>query len=128
MTIDAGGKDELHNPPRDQFGQGRNNPITNANLVLETVPRYKISRKLSAVGLPPTGTPGCTDAGVNSAYTEAKAWVESKLITAFDGSNNANNILNSGLPAFVKSPDYDEFTDTFLYNHVRTTEYSVSEG
>ena len=125
---DAGG--ELHNPPRNGIGGGRQNPTDNTDINFSTLPRYKISRKLAAAGLPNTGVgSGCTDVGVNTAYLEAKGWVESKLGTAFNGSTNDTSILNSGLPFFIDSPNYSSMTGTtFLYNHVRTTSFSISEG
>ena len=98
-SIDA--KPELHNPlsnsvpPIDQF-----NPQQNTTLDLIDVPRYKISRKLSAVGLPPTGISGCTDGGFNTSFMEAKRWVESKLPTAFD---NAKLITHPGHTRFQSS-------------------------
>ena len=120
---------ELHNPPRNGIGGGRQNPTDNTVINFSSMPRYKISRKLSAVGLPNTGVgSGCTDVGVNTAYLEAKGWVESKLGTAFNGSTNDTSILNSGLPFFMDSPDYSTMGPTFLYNHVRTTNFSISEG
>ena len=125
---DAGG--ELHNPLRNEIGGGRNSPTDNTVINFSTMPRYKISRKLSAAGLPNTGTgSGCTDVGVNTSYLEAKGWVESKLSTAFNGSTNDSSILNSGLPFFIDSPAYGNMKgSTFLYNHVRTTNFSISEG
>ena len=125
---DAGG--ELHNPARNGIGGGRQNPTDNTDINFSTLPRYKISRKLAAAGLPNTGVgSGCTDVGVNTAYLEAKGWVESKLGTAFNGSTNDTSILNSGLPFFIDSPNYSSMTGTtFLYNHVRTTSFSISEG
>jgi hypothetical protein len=122
-------KPEFHNPDASsEVPISRQSPYTETQLDVIDVPRYKISRKLSAVGLPPTGTSGCTDAGVNSAYLEAKDWVESKLITAFNNTANTNNILNSGLPALTITPDYVGTQNTYLYNHVRSVNYSISEG
>lgn len=127
-------KAEIHNPdlktengvPVDRF-----NPYDNSSLNILDVPRYKISRKLSAVGLPTTGISGCTDAGVNSSFIEAKNWVESRLITSFDNTNNMNSTLNSGLSAFTDSPNYSNFgiaSNIYLYNHVRSINYSITEG
>lgn len=126
-------KDELHNPNLDFIPPvNRDSPYTEKKLDIIDVPRYKISRKLSAVGLPPTGISGCTDAGVNSAYIEAKNWVQSKLPTAFDNQNNNDSILNSGLPSFTDLVAYSDFgttgKNTYLYNHVRSINYSISEG
>jgi len=125
---DAGG--ELHNPSRDSIGGGRQTPTDNTVINFSSIPRYKISRKLSAAGLPNTGVgSGCTDVGVNTSYLEAKGWVESKLGTAYNGSSNDSSVLSSGLPFFTDSPDYGSMKGTtFLYNHVRTTNFSISEG
>ena len=125
---DAGG--ELYNPAREPLGGSRQAPVDNTKINFSSTPRYKISRKLSAVGLPNTGVgSGCTDVGVNTSYLEAKGWVESKLGTAFNGSSNDSSVLNSGLPFFTDTPNYSAMTGTtFLYNHVRTTNFSISEG
>ena len=123
-------KPELHNPHLKPFPPDRQIPVS-PELSIIDVPRYKISRKLSAVGLPPTGASGCTDAGTNGAYIEAKNWVASKLITAFDNTKNTSSILNSGLPSFTDLPGYNQFgmrSKTFLYNHVRSINYSISAG
>lgn len=128
--IDA--KPELHNPLTDStVPVDRLTPKINDTIDLIDVPRYKISRQLSAAGLPPTGISGCTDGGFNTSFQEAKRWVESKLPTAFDNQNNSANTLNSGLPAFSNGMTYANFgadVDTYLYNHVRTINYSVSAG
>lgn len=125
-------KPELHNPnaitdngiPVERF-----TPFNKDELLLLDVPRYKISRKLSAIGLPSSSNiTGCTNAGVNSAFIEAKNWVQSRLFTAFDDDNNKNSVLNSGLPAVSKSPGYTNFGPTYLYNHVRSINYSITEG
>lgn len=121
-------KAEQHNPHLKPFPPDRFLPNTNNQLQIIDVPRYKITRKLSAAGLPITGSSGCADAGVNGSYLEAKRWVASKLVTAFDNINNNNSILNSGLPAFIETPNYSSFTNTYLYNHVRSINYSISEG
>ncbi len=125
-------KQELHNPSLDTVPPvSREQPFSATNIDIIDVPRYKVSRKLSAVGLPPTGTSGCTDIGVNSAYQEAKAWVEFKLATAFTANDNANSTLNSGLSVYTSEPNYSSFgldVNTFAYNHVRSINYSVSEG
>lgn len=125
-------KDELHNPHINaSVPVTRDQPYTDNTLSIIDVPRYKISRKLSAEGLPPTGATGCTDAGVNTAYIEAKNWVESRLVTPFNNSLNQNDIKNSGLPAFTDTPGYSLFgtsSNTYLYNHVRSINYSISQG
>lgn len=130
LTLDK--KDEPHNPHILANGSvNRGNPYKDKKLAIIDVPRYNITRKLSAVGLPPTGTEGCTSAGVNSAYIEAQKWVNSRLLTAFDNTANKQSILNSGISAFSNSPGYDQFglfAKTYLYNHVRTINYSINEG
>ncbi len=126
------GKPELHSPlTNSTVPIDRNFAKENNKIDLIDVPRYKISRKLSAVGLPPTGISGCTDGGFNTSFQEAKRWVQSKLPTAFDNENNSSNTLNSGVPAFSSNGNYASLgldVDTYLYNHVRTINYSVSAG
>lgn len=131
--IDVDKNPEYHNPNLDtNIPATIQQPNTEKKLNIIDVPRYKISRKLSAVGLPSTGTPGCTDAGVNASYLEAKKWVESRLPVAFENSLNKDSIKNSGISAFTENPLYPSFgadgAKTYLYNHVRTINYSINDG
>ena len=109
------------------------------------IPQFKISRKLSAVGIPnaasmgylapnTTRTPAISGLG-NRAYLEAKRWVESRLDTGFLGVINnsaAGGYVNSGLGYITNSRTTTSplsiFDHTHLYNHLRTVNFSITEG
>jgi hypothetical protein len=96
------------------------NPTTETiNLRMKNIPQYKVSRKVSAVGLPRSSGLG----GSYSSYLEAQKWVSHRLSTAFNGAN-------SGLPFFTNSNpnSLSSFTSIYLYNHFRSTNFSVSDG
>lgn len=127
-------KGEIHNPklkptaptaespvPGQYNGSG---PIGGNSLSILNIPQYRISHRVSAVGVP-NGT------GVNvaySSYLEAKKWVENRLSTSF-----YQNPTISGLAHFIngqQSPTINNFAtnNTYLYNHLRSTNFSVTEG
>lgn len=94
------------------------------------LPQYRISRKLSAKGIPtPSGT-GCLSGTVatdnsNQTYLHAKAWVESQLNIPFSGQNGA------GSPYFSGSSSGGGNTSNSvnsLYNHVRTISTDIYNG
>ena len=93
----------------DQFGD---NPVLN----VINVPQFRISRKLTAAGLPK----GTGNDVTYSAYQEAKRWVSDRLATAFSSTSGLGHFLGAGNPAF-NGP-------TYLYNHLRTTNFSISDG
>jgi len=121
-------KPEIHNPqlkptpptpnspvPGSYNGSG---PIGSNNLDIINIPQYKISHRVSAVGIPrETG-----NNSVYSSYLEAKKWVEHRLSSSFYQSSPS-----SGLAYFVNSsnPTFDKI---YLYNHVRSTNFSITEG
>lgn len=93
-------------------------PVTSTNIDISTIPQFKISRKISAEGIP-SGT------GSNySAYLNAKAWVQQHIGTAFGGDNS------SSIPKMSQQSisDIGRFNNLFLYNHLRTTNFSEIEG
>ena len=110
------------------------------SLQIINIPQYRISRRLSAVGLPgstpssstsPTTTvPGVTcTSGSNGAYLQARQWVESKLAYTFEGTKVLSNVSGtSGLVHVMTTPSITNFKDTFLYNHVRSINFSITDG
>lgn len=86
---------------------------------IKTIPQFKISRTLSAVGY----TSGVGTGIYNSAYLNAIRWVNTR----------SNNVIN-GLPlGAIKLGDYNASNmpigvGTYLYNHIRTTNFSQTEG
>jgi hypothetical protein len=87
-----------------------------------SIPQFRISRRLSAKGIPiPSGT-GCLsiDESIkqnNKSYLYAKAWVEKQLKKPFSGSDTAGG-----------SPYFPNSTGTHLYNHARTTNIDIYNG
>ena len=118
-------KQETHNPqllpqPASQDDPQPSNFATeksaNALLSVVNIPQYRISRRVSAVGLPS----GTGIQAANSAYFNAKKWVEDRLATAFN-----SNQIGSGLANF----NYTEGArGVELYNHLRNTNFSVSDA
>lgn len=98
-----------------------NAPVTEisaSNIDVLTIPQFKISRKVSAEGVP-SGT------GENySSYINAKKWVQDQLGTSFSNGNNSTNarFSQNGINNLAG------FSTLFLYNHLRTTNFSPVEG
>lgn len=120
-------KSEYHNPllkptapsdssPVPSVGLGPGNFGTPPTLTIQTIPRFKITRQLSAVGVPI----GTGNVGTNSAYKQAKKWVENRLAQSFNNaeSGTAYFFQQASIPA-----DF-----SYLYNHLRTTNFSITAG
>jgi hypothetical protein len=126
-------KGEYHNP-KVQPTLGANNqntptPLTGGaslRLDIKNIPQYRITRKVSAVGLPKTAS--CVRD--SSMYLEAKKWVEARLNMAFDTNSRTSITGASGSAYFIDGPNptINLLDKTFLYNHVRSTNFSISEG
>ena len=128
--------------PAGFVGPGGGAPIA---LSTYNIPQFKISRKLSAAGIPnaasmgylapnTTRNPAISGLG-NRAYLEAKRWVESRLDTGFMGTtnNSAAGYVNSGLGYITNTraatnPVLSIFDHTHLYNHLRTVNFSITDG
>ena len=103
--------------PRFYVGQ---DSIGDMPISFINMPQYRITRKVSAIGLP-SGTGSYAG---NTAYLNARAWVLERLGTAFDpsfpqqGSGFVSfNYNNGAIPRGVE-----------LYNHVRNTSFSMTDG
>ena len=137
-------KPETHNPQLKPSpipgggtaGGGSNLGGGTGSTVLQVinVPQYRISRRLSAVGLPVSSpvsstSATCTSGAGNKAYVEARKWVESRLEYTFEGTKvNSNTSGTSGLAYVMMTPSITNFKDTFLYNHVRSINFSITDG
>jgi hypothetical protein len=145
FTTNVNTKTEYHNPqlkPNPLPGGGAagggssNLGGVGAGTALKiiNVPQYRVSRRVSAVGLPisrPTtsSSVACISGQGNRSYLEAKKWVESKLAYTFEGTNVGNNVSgSSGLVHIMSTPSIANFKDTFLYNHVRSINFSITDG
>lgn len=127
FNVVVGGKSEYSNPlmkpsALTNSSKGANNPT----LSIVNIPQYKISRRLSAVGFPiSNSSTGCpSPSGDHTAYLEAKKWVELKLSQSFQntGPSGSVSLVNSN------SPTLANFDKIFLFNHLRTINFSASEG
>ncbi len=141
-------KPETHNPqlkpnplPGGGGGSGGSSNLggdgSGTTLNVINVPQYRISRRVSAVGLPVSAPVSSTGAGANTcvsgagnkAYMEAKKWVESRLEYTFEGQKVISNASGaSGLVYVMTTPSISNFKDTFLYNHVRSINFSITDG
>lgn len=84
------------------------------------IPRFKISHKLMAKGIANTDS---TTAGYYNSYDYAKQWVQKRLKAPWS-SSNASGVYFGGnfLPTTMST------NKLFLYNHVRSTNFSITEG
>jgi hypothetical protein len=109
----------LLNPPATQNSSNATPTTVRAtNIDVLTIPQFKISRKVSAEGIP-SGT------GENySSYINARNWVQNQLAIPFGNGNNTTNarFSSGGISAIAG------FEKVFLYNHLRSTNFSPAEG
>jgi hypothetical protein len=109
-------------------GGGMSPNVNTATLNVVSIPQFKVSHTVSAIGVP-SGTGGTlSNTGLmNSIYLNAKAWVDYRLnysITASSTSTPSGLIFlnNPG-----QTPPYHLATG-YLYNHIRNTNFSMTEG
>ena len=102
---------------------GSTMPFGSVDLNFINIPQFKISRRITAEGIP-SGL-GSGDKSRNyTAYLNAKNWVASRLAEPFGGT------YGSGGPTFNSSAmsSISSFSNLFLYNHLRTTNFSELAG
>ena len=108
---------EYHNPKLKPTAATETAPqpttMSSAGMRLKilNIPQYKVSRKLSAVGLPSNS--GAS--GTFYAYQNAQKWVTDRLRYTHRASGTS--------PIHVSLNSAD-----FLYNHLRTTSFSIYDG
>lgn len=133
-------KSEIHNPqllpqaatedspvPGVYGGSG---PVGNSEVKITNIPQYRISRRVSAVGIP-TGSGNFVG---NSCYQNAKLWVEDRLFNTFRNDSLGYDVENTGIA--ISGLPYFSFADfsqgpnrsIHLYNHLRTHNFSVTDG
>ena len=106
-------------------GPGGNNPNTSsASLNIITIPQFKVSHTVGAIGVP-SGS-GSNTGLMNSTYLNAKTWVESRLNLSLTASSSIPSGVIS-LSGSAGSPAYNLATG-YLYNHIRNTNFSIMEG
>lgn len=89
---------------------------------ITSIPQFRISRRLSAKGIPIPASTGCLniDEAItqnNKSYLYAKSWVEKQLKKPFDDQDNTGG-----------SPYFPSSSGTYLYNHARTTSIDIYNG
>lgn len=117
-----------YNPGSTSPTQYPTNDGDSVNLRILSIPQFKLSRKLSAEGIPSTTGSGgtCSLSNNYSAYINAKNWIEYKLSETFNGNNSV-----SGLPRFRENTTIsglNNFQDLFLYNHLRNISFDHLAG
>lgn len=96
-------------------GAGGSSPNSPQNLDIVSIPLFKVTRNVSAVGIPSgTGT-----GLLNSTYLNAKKWVDDRL---------SISLTNTSLSGLVKTTTPVLPNSTYLYNHVRSTSFNIFEG
>lgn len=96
--------------------------VNNATLDVVNIPQFKVTRTVSAVGIP-SGT-GAISGIMNSTYLNAKAWVDDRLglsLQTTPGTGVVSLTSSVGTPAYHLATGY-------LYNHIRNTNFSITEG
>ena len=110
--------------PREQNDGGRY--WGDVDLDIVSIPQFKLSRKLTAEGAPngTSGNNGNCATGNYTAYINAKNWISKKLAEPFNG------VYGSGGPTFNSNAmqGLNSFDKIFLYNHLRTINFSETEG
>jgi hypothetical protein len=115
---------ERHNPyllpnkAEDASLQPASNILPNLYLKIENIPQYKVSRKLSAIGLPSNS--GLS--GTFPAYQNAQKWVLDRLSLAQYSGNS------SLIPIHISLEESNNSPKNFLYNHLRTINFSIYDG
>ena len=131
FNVNVSGKSEYSNPKMKPSAltssPGGGGSASNVNaLSIVNIPQYKISRRLSAVGFPVSSSGiGCpSPSGDHTAYLQAKKWVELKLAESFSnvGPSGSVSLVNSNVPTLAN------FDKVFLFNHLRTINFSASDG
>jgi len=104
--------------------QGEPNPYGISQLNFTNIPQFKLSRKISAEGITgPSGT-GCVQGNV-SAYLNAKNWVSERLAQPYSAGNNNNSGVHFASSSISTISNFDKI---FLYNHLRTINFSETAG
>jgi hypothetical protein len=106
-------RSEYHNP----YGgnPSATSPQAYTSIDVKQIPQYKISRKLSAKGI--------SNSGLYDAYLNAKSWVASRLAAPWSNNNTSGVYLGGNFSVATMGS-----SSLFLYNHVRATNFSMTDG
>ncbi len=112
----------------------------------EGIPQFRITRKVSAVGVPDEKFFSHFDKKRNAdseynfivvqqkpssdAYLQAKKWVDDRLKLPFSTTDNTDGRYTARLSNSDSSSGsmFSSFGDMYLYNHTRNINYSITDG
>ena len=114
------------------------------NVKITGIPQYRITRQLSAVGVPSSGFANHLGKAENGkleynhqtvlqsqnvpekydAYLNAKKWVDDRSKLAFNSTKNNGSYS----PFLTLNESLTDYNDIHLYNHTKTVNFSVIDG
>lgn len=131
IVSSVNGRNETHNPKLNPPVNNNTTYVAGASptaspLRIYNIPQYKISHRVSAVGLPI----GTGNNVTYNAYNQAKKWVEHRLSSVFNHTSNLSGLSYFGAASTPPNPTiFSSLTSgTVLYNHSRTTNFNISNG
>ena len=126
----------------DQSADGGNGFSISKNVKITGIPQYRITRQLSAVGVPSSGFANHLGKAENGkleynhqqanqnvpekydAYLNAKKWVDDRSKLAFNSTQNDKSYS----PFLTLNESLTDYNDIHLYNHTKTVNFSVIDG
>ena len=115
-------KPEYNNPFYPAGAPTQRTPMTASSLQITQIPQFKVSRKLTAKGVLSESVCG-SGSGYYNGYLDAKKWVENRLGSPWQASNSSGVYFGGGF-----SPSTMNTASIYLYNHVRSINFSITEG
>ncbi len=125
-----------------QSADGGTGFSTTKNVKITGIPQYRITRQLSAVGVPSSGFANHLGKAENGkleynhttatqntsekydAYLNAKKWVDDRSKLAFNSTQNDKSYS----PFLTLNESLTDYNDIHLYNHTKTVNFSVIDG
>lgn len=127
-----------------QSADGGNGFSITKNVKITGIPQYRITRQLSAVGVPSSGFANHLGKAENGkleynhqtvlqsqnvpekydAYLNAKKWVDDRSKLAFNSTKNNGSYS----PFLTLNENLTDYNDIHLYNHTKTVNFSVIDG
>lgn len=121
FAISTSTRSEYHNPYAPDGAPSETSPKTYSALQINQIPQFKVSRKLSARGI--IHESGCGGgSGYYNAYLSARQWVSDRLSAPWASSNSSGAYFGGAYNASTMT------NSMFLYNHIRATNFSITEG
>lgn len=133
-------------PSESSDGTAGNAQSISKSISLSGIPQFRITRQLSAVGIPSSGFVSHigkhsensqllynyvnrTDQNSSEktdAYLNAKKWVEDRSRLAFSTTHNTNGQYSPFLT--MNNSALSSYNDIHLYNHTKTVNFSITDG